>query len=234
MREDRRALGLGDQVDAVEREEQGGAAVTETAHGDQGVAQEGELGALEHLRGVEDEQQRVAAGQLAAADEGAQTEDVVDAGRVDQLELGRELLAGGGDDQRTLDRRLAARELGEALGCEDLGAGGAVQAALGGVAADQLDHRAGGRRDAGGQQRLAEERVDQGALALLDLPEHEHAQARLGEATRGLLEDLGAEARQAELVRGLAQAIGEVEEGGGNGVRRRARHYRSLSRVVRR
>jgi hypothetical protein len=82
------ALGLGDEVDAVEGEQEGGAGALGAADRGEGVAQERDLGELEDLGGVEDEDDGVAAGQLAAADQAAEALEVVDAGGVDELDAG--------------------------------------------------------------------------------------------------------------------------------------------------
>ena len=146
------ALGIGDEVDAVEREQQGGAGALGAAERDEGVAQEGDLGQLEHLGGVEHEDDRVAARELAAAHQAAKALEVVDAGGVDQLDAVREVLAGGGDEEGAEELLLALGELREAIRRElaaDTVGGHEEAAEL--VVADDLDHGAGGRCDAAGQ-----------------------------------------------------------------------------------
>jgi hypothetical protein len=189
------AVGFGDEVDAIEGEEERGAGVVGAAEGDEGVAEEGDLGELEDLGGVEDEDDGVAAGELAAADEAAEAGEVVDAGGVDELDARGEVRARGGDEEGADEVLFAAGELGEDLGLEEVAAlavGGDEEAAEL-VAADDLDDGAGGGGDAAGEQRLAEDRVDERALALLDLAEHEHAQLGAVEAAVGVGEDVLAE-----------------------------------------
>jgi hypothetical protein len=227
------AFGLGDEVDAVEGEQEGGAGALGAAHRREGVAQEGDLGELEDLGGVEDEDDGVAAGELTAADEAAEALEVVDAGGVDELDAGGEVLARGGDEEGACVLLLAAGELCEGLGLEQrAGAVGGDEEAAELVTADDLDHGAGGRRDAAGQQGLAEEGVDQGALALLDLAEDEHAQLGAVEAAGGVGEDVLAEAGQAELGGDVGELAGAVVEG--VGLRIFVGHHRTPRRMVRR
>jgi hypothetical protein len=208
------ALGFGDEVDAIEGEEEGGAGVVGAAEGDEGVAEEGDLGELEDLGGVEDEDDGVAAGELAAADEAAEAGEVVDAGGVDELDAGGEVRARGGEQEGADEVLFAAGELGEDLGLEvaALAVGGDEEAAEL-VAADDLDDGAGGRGDAAGEQRLAEERVDERALALLDLAEHEHAQLGAVEAAVGVGEDVLAELAAGRACRRCRRAPGRDRGG---------------------
>jgi hypothetical protein len=59
--------------------------------------------------------------------------------------------------------------------------------------------RTGGGRDTGGQKVVAHERVDERALALLDLAEHRHAHTVLREAATRVVLDRFGELDEAEL-----------------------------------
>ena len=116
--DDPRPLVLGDQIDPVDDQLAAGSAVeagrrlldpAEPTDRRDRVADQPELAAAEHLRGVEHQHQHVRARQLAAADRRAKLGDVVEPGRVDQLERRRHSLALDQQLGQTARLELAAR-----------------------------------------------------------------------------------------------------------------------------
>jgi hypothetical protein len=83
-----------------------------------------------------------------------------------------------------------------------------------------------------GSRDFAQEGVDQGALALLDLAEDEHAQLGAVEAAGGVSEDVLAEAGEAELGGDVGEFAGAIVEG--TGLRVFGRHHSTPMRMVRR
>ena len=114
----------------------------------------------------------------------------------------------------------ALREAGEALALEALPAlVAAVEVRAGVISGAHEDDGARGRGDAGGQGLDADQRVEEGALALLDLAEDRGADLRVVEAAAGVLADRGGEIGQTQAGRDLAEAIGAAEQKLSGGLR---------------
>src|SRR5690606_3328118 len=139
----------------------------------------------------EHEDEDVRARQLALADRRPQVTHVVDAGRVDELELRwQDAFV---EDELEFSGGLAFEPAAEPLELAfvERAALEPLQEERPGLRAATDDHRRpGGRRHAGRERDLADERVDQRALALLDLAHDDGAHAGLLEAAMRVFDDL--------------------------------------------
>ncbi len=143
------------------------------------------LGALEHLGAVEQEEHRVGARDVAVGDLGPRLVDVVDPRRVHQRDLVAQDLRRVAqlDVADPLGARAFQRDVvGQLLRVDLLGAAVAQhRPGAGLLAEDDVVDGGGGGGDPHRQQRLPQQRVDEGALAVVELAQHDQVEAVLGQ-----------------------------------------------------
>ena len=165
-----------------------------------------------------------ARGQLAATDRRPELGDVVDSRGVDELESAGQhaCLHVELEHARVVGRDLGVfgeRAFGEPVEALGLQAHArfvvAPQVGAWALAFSNDDGGARGRRDSRGQHVLAEQCVDQRALALLDLSEHDRTDAGVRETTLGVLDDGLAELGEAQVGGDRLESGGVLIEGFG-------------------